>query len=58
MARRDSTSNMNKMVLASTGFLSYQKKSRLWRKWLSDNVLADIINESITLSDIDKVTTT
>ena len=58
MARRDSTSNMNKMVLASTGFLACQKKSHLRRKWLSDNVLADIINESINLSDIDKVTTT
>ena len=57
MARLDSNSNMNKMALATTGFFFCQEKKNLRRKWMSDNVLVDIINESVNLADINKVTT-
>ena len=57
MAHADITSTMNKMVLCTTGFLTCQKMTNLRRKWITDHLLVEIINESIHLSAIDKITT-
>ena len=45
MARIDTESCGNKFLLCKTGFMSFQKQLNLQQKWLSDNLIVDIIND-------------
>ena len=61
MAQVDTKSGANKFVLCKSGFLTCRKQSNLQEKWLSDNLLVDIINNmmniSITKSELNRSVT-
>ena len=62
MAQVLKTANSNKFVLCKTGFLTCRKQSYLQQRWLSDNLLVEIINDmmdiSITKAELNKAITT
>ena len=51
MARTDSSTSPSKLALAKTGFLLIKKLSNLQEKWITDNVLIEIINDKLNLID-------
>ena len=54
MARSDSSISPSKLCLAKTGFLLIKNLSNIKEKWITDNVLIEIVNEKLNLID-DKI---
>ena len=52
MARTDSITSPSKIALGKTGFLLIKNLSNLQEKWITDNVMIEIVNEKLNLIQI------